>query len=208
MYDHSMPILNDPRLWGVIVVSDRGDLYLPECLANIGEALPEAHILLVDDQEHRMGMAGAVRRGMEMALAEDFDCVFWVEEDFRLNKRPPLEEMCLLLAVEPQCAQVVLKRQPWSVEEHQAGGIIEMAPNDYIDRTTGDINWLEHRRIFSLNPCLIPRWVLERGWPDGNEAEQTERLVADGASFAFYGKREDPPLVQHVGHERGSGWRL
>lgn len=194
--------------FGVVVVSDRGDLYLPECLDNLSEVLPEAQVMLVNDEAHRLGMAGAVRHGMEMALSAGYEYVLWVEEDFRFHQRPPLEEMRTILDIEFMCSQVVLKRQPWSVEEHQAGGIVEMYPGDYTDRTTGDIEWLEHRRIFSLNPCLIPRWVLERGWPDGNEAEQTERLVSSGAHFAFYGKREDPPLVQHVGHERGQGWRL
>lgn len=200
--------LGDSRRWGVVVVSDRGDLYLPECLANIGKVLTGAQVLLVDDHEHKMGMAGAVRCGMETAFAEGFEYVLWVEEDFRFNQIPPLESMRVILDRNPRCAQVVLKRQPWSVEETLAGGIVEMAPDDYTDREDGDIDWLEHRRIFSLNPCLIPRWVLTRGWPDGNEAEQTERLVSDGAHFAFYGKREDPPLVHHVGHQRGEGWRL
>jgi hypothetical protein len=67
---------------------------------------------------------------------------------------------------------------------------------------------VEHKRIFSLNPCVIPRRVLDLGWPDGNEAEMTTNLVASGYRFAFYGKRDDPPRVIHVGAERGIGWRL
>lgn len=194
--------------FGVVVVSDRGDLYLPECLANLSGVLPEAEVLLVNDEDHHLGMAGAVRSGMSMALAAGWDYVLWVEEDFRFNERPPVEDMRAILEIAPHLAQVVLKRQPWSVEEEQAGGIVEMAPDDYTDLAIGRIHWLEHERIFSLNPCLIPRWVLERDWPDGNEAEQTERLVIDGFHFAMFGGRDDSPLVHHVGHQRGEGWRL
>lgn len=193
---------------GVVVVSDRGDLYLPGCLANLEEVLPGTEPILVDDQDHKLGMAGAVRRGMRFARWGEFEYVLWVEEDFRFNSRPPLEDMRTILDNHPFCAQVVLKRQPWSVEEHAAGGIIEMAPDEYTDNMTAGIPWVEHRRIFSLNPCLIPRRIFELGWPDGNEAEQTERLVASNYFFAFYGRRDDAPLVTHVGHERGKGWKL
>lgn len=194
--------------YGIVVVSDRGDLYLPDCLDNINDLLPEAEVLIVDDCDHKMGMAGAVRCGMEMVLAAGFENALWVEEDFRFNRRPPIEKMREILDRSPQCAQVVLKRQPWSVEEEQAGGIVEMNPHDYLDSPYEDIHWLVHTRIFSLNPCLIPRRILELGYPDSNEAGQTERLVARGFHFAVYGRRDDPPLVTHVGHERGHGWRL
>lgn len=203
-----MAIPKNNRRWGAVVVSDRRDLYLPGCLDNLSEVLSEAEVLLVNDKDHNLGMAGAVRCGMDMAFAAGWEHVLWVEEDFRFNWRPPLEEMRLILDMSPNCTQVVLKRQPWSIEEHQAGGIIEMSPDDYTDRGMGRVRWLEHQRIFSLNPCLIPRWVFALGWPDGNEAEQTERLLSRGLHFAFYGERDDPPLVTHVGHERGAGWRL
>lgn len=193
---------------GAVVVSDRGDLYLPDCLANLNDVLPEMEVLLVDDQAHTLGMAGAVRRGMEMALDAGWDHVLWVEEDFRFNQRPPIEEMQMILDHVPTCTQVVLKRQPWSVEEHEAGGLIETNQWAYLYHSFNGTHWLMHQRVFSMNPCLIPRWVLELGYPDGNEAEQTERLVAMGYHFAIYGRRDDPPLVHHVGHERGSGWRL
>jgi hypothetical protein len=192
----------------VVVVSDRGDLYLPDCLDNLTTVLPEAEVLLVNDEDHKLGMAGAVRRGMEMALETGCEFVLWVEEDFRFLDRPPVRDMAIILDFYPHLAQVVLKRQPWSGEEHAAGGIVEMAPSDYSDQSFMGISWLEHKRIFSMNPCLIPRNILEFGYPDSNEAGQTERLVAAGFSFAFYGKRDDPPLVHHVGHERGSGWKL
>lgn len=194
--------------WGVIVVSDRGDLYLPGCLDNVAANLPESEVLVVNDQGHKLGMAGAVRCGMSMAFDAGWEHVLWVEEDFRFNRRPPLIAMRTVLDRSPQCAQVVLKRQPWSVEEAQAGGIIEMNPHDYLDSPYDDVHWTTHTRIFSLNPCLIPRHIFALGYPNGNEAEQTTRLVDRGYHFAMYGKRQDPPLVDHVGHEHAAGWRL
>lgn len=195
---------------GVVVVSDRGDLYLPECLDNLRGFLPDVSVFVVDDQDHHLGMAGAVRYGMAAALNMEWEYVLWVEEDFRFNVRPPIEQMALILDRDQQCAQVVLKRQPWSVEEEQAGGIVEMNPDDYTEYllTCSNTDWMEHTRIFSMNPCLIPRRILELGYPDGNEAEQTARLVQMGYHFAMYGKRNDPPLVHHVGHQHVKGWRL
>jgi len=105
-------------------------------------------------------------------------------------------------------AQVVLKRQPWSQEEQAAGGFIEQHPDDYTDHHAGQLSWVSHQRFFSLNPCLIPRHILEVGWPDGNEAEMTSTLVEMGYRFAFYGDRADPPRVEHIAAVRGTGWRL
>jgi hypothetical protein len=70
------------------------------------------------------------------------------------------------------------------------------------------IPYVQHRQIFSLNPCLIPARTLRMGWPAGNEAEFTMHCLADDKVFAFYGKREDAPRVEHVGVERGTGWKL
>jgi hypothetical protein len=203
-----MALLVDGHTVGVVVVSDRGDLYLPGCLENLQAVLPGVQPMIVDDHRHHLGMAGAVRAGMAMAFDAGVEYALWVEEDFRFNVVPPLDNMVAILERNPFCSQIVLKRQPWSVEEEQAGGFIEMHPEDYLDRSDECMHWLDHKRIFSLNPCLIPRQVLSIGYPDGNEAEQTERLLSYGRYFAIYGKREDPPLVHHLGHERGKGWKL
>lgn len=196
------------RSWGVVVVSDRGDLYLPGCLENLNDVMPGVERVIVDDRDHNMGMAGAVQCGMSMALDEGWEHALWVEEDFRFNERPPIEQMRRVLDMSPSCAQIVLKRQPWSVEEHEAGGIIEMHPSDYLEVSEAGLTWLAHVRIFSMNPCLIPQHILKMGYSSGNEAEQTKRLVSQGYHFAMYGKRSDPPLVTHVGHDHVEGWRL
>lgn len=199
---------------GVAFISDRQDRYLPGCISSFGEHVlshvPGGYLptTVIDDRDHRLGLAGAVKAAWDWARTEGVDYLLHVEEDFRFNSRVDLDAMRQVLDTDKYLAQVVLKRQPWSPEEHRAGGIIELNPRDYTQRRDGDLWWVEHQRIFSLNPCLIPRWVLERGWPDGNEAQATDELVAAGYRFAFFGQRDDPPRVTHVGAERAAGWRL
>lgn len=196
---------------GCVVVSDRGNLYLPDCLANLaaylGGSIP---VKTVDDSRHTLGMAGAVRAAWQTALDDQWDHLLHWEEDFRIDQPVDLDGMQYVLDRAPHLAQIVLKRQPWNDEEIAAGGIIELHPDDYTEfKAWGrNIRWTEHSRIFSLNPCLIPRSVLELGWPDGNEAGFTEKCLDAGYRFAFYGGRDDPPRVEHVGTVRGTGWRL
>lgn len=209
---------------GVAFISDRGDKHLPDCLASFDKFVDLRHTMrdsvppstVIDDRDHRLGLAGAVQAAWDWAVKEDLDYLLHVEEDFRFVEPVDVESMVDVLVHDESIAQVVLKRQPWSPEERRAGGIIEMHPHDYTPHTVmvseGEYRrysiWTEHRRIFSLNPCLIPRHILERGWPAGNEAEMTTNLLADGYKFAFYGAKDDPPRVIHVGHERSAGWRL
>lgn len=192
---------------GVAFISDRAERYLPGCAASFTVNVTgfNAGCHVVDDREHLLGMAGAVRAAWAWALDDiKVDYLFHVEEDFRFAAPVDLAAVAALLDANPQLAQVVLKRNPWSPEERAAGGIIEQHPGDYTDRD----GWVEHGRVFSLNPCLIPRRVLEMGWPDGNEAEFTQRCLDAGYRFAFLGSRHDAPLVEHVGMVRGEGWRL
>lgn len=188
---------------GVAFISDRGDKYLPECIASFGPP-PGVPMTVIDDRDHHLGMSGAVNAAWEWALNEGCDYLFHIEEDFRLVGDFNVDNAVSLLQAEPGWAQVSLKRQPWTPEEQAAGGYMELRPDDYTDR--GDATL--HRVCFSLNPCVIPATVLELGWPAGNEAEMTSRLVDLGYWFAVYGAKSDPHRVLHVGSERASGWRL
>lgn len=193
---------------GCVVVSDRGDLYLPGCLASLANAIPDTIPIRVVTGV--IGLANAVRAAWEIALDEDWDHLFHVEEDFLFSAPVPLSDMQHALGRFDRLAQVVLKRQPWSIEEKAAGGIIEMHPDLYTEQSAFGRSYRisTHQRIFSLNPCLIPAWVLQMGWPDSNEAGMTERLVEQDAQFGFYGGKADPPLIEHVGAERSSTWSL
>lgn len=156
--------------------------------------------------ETRRGLAGAVQSAWKRVAFADH--VFHMEEDFVLHETPDLDAMVAVLRANDRLAQLVLKRQPWSPEEIRAGGIIESNPLDYVDQTTDEHDWVEHERIFSLNPCVYPTWVTKFGWPNGNEAEMTEMLVHLGYSFGFWGARSDPPRCEHIGVRRSAAWAL
>ncbi len=201
-------------------ISDRADLYLPDCMASYFEYAHDSELIqewrVFDDRFHERGLAGNTRDAWEWALSvADADFLFHIEEDFRFTAPVDLSGMAAILDQQRYLAQVVLKRQPWSPEEQRAGGIMELHPRDYRPYHVIEghflprpVQYVEHERIFSLNPCLIPRRTLHMGWPDGNEAEMTHRCIEAGKRFAFYGSREDPPRVLHVGYQRGAGWKL
>ena len=106
--------------------------------------------------------------------------------------------------------------EPWSPVEQAAGGQIETNPAAYTQCRDVHNSWVEHQTLFSLNPSLIPTEITELGWPSGplygedsgNESGMTRKCLHKDLSFAYYGRREDPPYVRHVGHLRGAGWRL
>lgn len=195
----------------LVVAGYRGDVYIPGCLDSIDQHI-DADLVswkTVIHDDHGAGMAANVQRGFDWALSTGCEWTFWVEEDFRFHQPVPLAGMVDVLKNNPQLAQVVLKRQPWSSQERVAGGIIEAAPYRY-KQCDG---FVEHCEIFSLNPCLIPRAVLELGWPAGplgvgNESGFTMRCLQAGYTFGFYGGMWDAPRCEHVGHERGGGFRL
>lgn len=190
--------------YAVAFISDRGHLYLPKCIASLYcNEVPSA-FRIVDDHEHRLGMAGAVRTAWNWAVELEADYLLHVEEDFLFRAPVDVTRMRAILEEYPWLAQVVLKRQPWNEIERAAGGIIEANPCAYTQRD----GFVEHELIFSLNPCLIPRRVLQMGWPDGNEAEFTAMCLDQGYTFAFLGEKFDPPLVEHIGVHRGAGWKL
>lgn len=183
-------------------ISDRGDRYLPACLDSFEENVRDIlDAKIVDDHEHNLGMAGAVRAAWQWALDKQADYLFHVEEDFTFNEPVCLERLRWILELHPELAQIVLKRQRWSAE---TVGFMEDNPSHYVQRA----HWVEHFQCFSLNPCLIPRKILELGWPDGNEAEFTQLCLDKGFHFGIYGNIEDPPRVHHHGDVRSAGWRL
>lgn len=206
----------------LVVVTDGRWQYLQEMLRSARRFLsyPFAHLRIVDDSggaatyqwpdgfevlrhPQRQGLAAAVQTAWA-GLPKEIDMILHVEEDFVFVEDVDIDGMAMKLEEHGRLAQLVLKRQPWSPEECQAGGIIECHPDEYKQRD----GWVEHSRIFSLNPCLIPREVIDMGWPGGNEAEMTARLVEGGWSFGFWGGRADPPRCVHIGVQRSTAWKL
>lgn len=180
----------------LVVISDRGERYLPQCLEALERfEFPWAQRIVVEDPTHRFSQNEVVAHAWSQVdpVAE---WVLHLEEDFIVNDLP-LAHMVRILEQNPDLAQVVLKRQPWNGAEVAAGGIIEANPDDYHQED----GFVRHSVLFSLNPCLIPRHVVEMGWGT-SESEFTARCLARGLSFAFYGSRGDRPRVEHIGYVR------
>jgi hypothetical protein len=147
--------------------------------------------------DHKRGLSGAVQSGWD---AMDCDYVFHLEEDFTFPKAVNLTEIVGWLEAVPNLAQMALLRQPWSPVEHAAGGIIQTDPDVYVPRG----GYEEHAKLFTLNPCVYPRWVTEVGWPEGGgEREFTDRLLGKypESTFGFLGSRNDSPRCIHIGYE-------
>ncbi len=151
----------------------------------------------------RLGLAGAVQAVWGQALNVGADYLFHLEDDFEILADIDVAAMVSTLAGSPDVAQMLLKRQPLVPAEVEAGDIL--AGMGALDVHAG---WVTQQAIFSLNPCVIPRWVLELGWPSGNEAEMTQLLLSQGARFGVWGDPGSPPLVEHANAPRTAAWQL
>ena len=198
--------MTTPRV-ALVVISDRPhDLYLNRCLQSLDRFFPNECVVqrvLVDDPGHRYTASGAVRVGWEQVT--DADWVFHCEEDFVLTQPVDVKSMAAVLDAEPNLASLCLLRQPWSHDEHRAGGIVPLYAEHMVDRETNGHRWVQHDRFFSLNPSLIPRRTFELGFPEGSEPAMTEQLLGKGFHFGYWGWRFDGPRCFHIGEIRSAG---
>jgi hypothetical protein len=192
----------------LILIGDGRDEYRNRTTASADAVLPEFdQIVYVDDRSHLLGFAGAIDAAWG-AVRTDF--VFHLEADFVFKAPVPLARMLSILQSQPQLAQIALKRQPWNAEERAAGGIVELHPDDFVERSDGGELWTEHRRFFTTNPSVYSSRLCRLGWPqeEHSEGKFTHRLLEDPhLRFAFFGGKFDAPLVEHIGAERvGHGY--
>ena len=187
-----------------LICDDSGDL---DYLAWLTENFPTFDLVTAWD---RTGCAEAVRRAwMHAAACGDEQWVFWLEDDFIVERPVDLAAMAEVLTVEPQLSQMVLLRQAWFGNEVEAGGLIETDPSAYTDRCTAGHDWLEHRLGHWMNPHLVARsFLVDHEWPTGawSEAAFSRQMRDEGRSSGFWGARGDAPLVTHVGERRGTGY--
>jgi hypothetical protein len=219
----------------VVCIDDGRYDYLQQCVrslqAFIPQSLIEAQILIQDagdetysnllrsefpqfdrqvHHETRRGLGGAVHSAWSTALEYDVDYVWHQEGDFVLTEPLPLSDMAYLLMTQQRLAQLVLKRQSGNAHEAACGGLVETAPDEYEELYADNLVWTEHRRVFSFNPCLIPRAVVEcalKNCDNFLERDVSDVLLAHGYTFALWGGKFDPPRVQHVGDQRSSGYK-
>lgn len=191
----------------LLLISDGREDYLERTMTSADEQLPVFdQVVHIDDTAHELGFAGAIQAGWDRV---DCDHVFHLEQDFTFNRPVPLDLMVEVLDANPHLVQLALLRQPWNAVERSAGGIWQQHPDSYAHRGLGDYRWLEHARFFTTNPCLYPRWVAERGWPQTGQSEGLFglRLFGEDAArrAAFWGAGEE--WVTHIGQERsGHGY--
>lgn len=191
----------------LVVISDGRHAFRRRTLASVAEMLPEFdQTVAIDDRAHELGFAGAIKGAWEQVQT---DWVFHLEADFTFNEPVPVDAMIRLLERRPHLAQVALKRQPWNEAEIAAGGLVELAPDDYTERRDDEAVWTEHRRFFTTNPSVYSRALTSLGWPQAAESEGlfTHQLLALGHTFAYWGGKFDAPRVTHIGEHRARGWR-
>lgn len=190
------------------VLTDGRSELLAQTLDSLAENVTGIdHLYLVDDSGRygpRKGLAGAVQTLWDHAGPVDY--LFHLEDDWTFTRPIDLTELATFLDHHPELAQVVLQRQALLSNEHAAGGVA--AHPHWVEHCDPYGLWVEQTDIFSLNPCLIPRRVRDLGWPAGNEAGMTERCLAEGYRFAFWGEKNTKPHVNHNGMSRSAGWAL
>lgn len=194
------------RFTEFVIHDDSGDDAYHEWLT---ATFPQFQIVMTPG---RSGFGGAIRSAWShLAAHTEAHFIFHLEDDFIFNEDIDVVAMARLLTFERTLMQVALKRQPWNDIEIAAGGIVECAPEDYMQVTNGDIWWTAHRRFFTTNPNLYRASLVHEHWPEGENSEGhfTHQLLARrrGHPFAFWGRKFDPPKVTHIGNQRaGTGY--
>lgn len=190
-------------LGNVVIVDDSGD---PAYRAWLAERFPDAPVTAVAPRP--AGYWQAMRTVWSVARASGADAVFFLEDDFVFPGDVDLTDLNHVLSKQPHLTQIALLRQPWFANEIAAGGLIEaleVQGQTFTERTDGAHNWIEHRAVFTGNPSLIPARTFTRDWPEGawSESRFGRMLFADpDAHSAYWGRRDDPPRVEHIGHQR------
>lgn len=182
-----------------LMINDEAD---PAYCAYLDTTYPEWKIV----HTGRVGMAGAVQAGFDLALAHDPDCVLWVEDDMVLTRQLPLREAAQVLDERQHFAQILFKREavPGDGADDQLQALMDRSsvPMQFSQR------YVVQDYIFSLNPCLIPKRILELGYDTDNEAGMTKKLLDKGFVFGVWGHVGDEPYARHIGTTRSDQWRL
>jgi hypothetical protein len=136
------------------------------------------------------------------------DSIFLLEDDFVFHADVDLTDLNHVLGTQPHLTQIALLRQAWFANEIRHGGLIEALEaqgQTFEERTDGARHWIEHRACFTGNPSLITARTFARDWSAGawSESRFGQMLFTDPAARgAYWGRRGDPPTVEHIGDRR------
>ena len=168
---------------------------------------------VIQSTGRRSGFDGAMRSARAWVAGHDRNpFVWWHEDDFLLTREIDLHDMVDVLDAHPHVAQLALRRQPINATERAAGGVAEQWADDVTERSWQGCEWLEHRRVFTTNPALIPRrFVTDFEWPAGSESEGRFgiHLFAEHPEMvsAFWGPWASGVWCEHIGTVRtGTGY--
>lgn len=193
----------------VTIVDDSGDAAHRDWLRRT--VAPDLGASVVPVAARPAGYPAAMRRVWALAGGHDMACMW--EEDFVLTEDVDLTDLAGVLAEHPYLTQIALLRGPWFGNEVAHGGLIEALEaqgQHFHEVTDGTHHWIEHRACFTGNPSVIPRRTFAHPWPSGDWSESRfgRGLFADPrARGAYWGRRGDPPRVEHIGVERvGQGY--
>jgi hypothetical protein len=190
------------------IYDDSGDRRVREAIA---KNYPE-FTLINHPSGQRQGFAGAIRTAWAALRSESIaDYVFHLEQDFTFNRPIDLADLQNILVKRPSLAQIALLRQAWNPDEIEAGGLLQLRPDEYVSHLDrDDRHWLEHDLFFTTNPSLYRKALIEMfDWPEGAESEGRfgMALRQAGFHFAYWGSRDDGPAVHHIGtHRAGVGY--
>ncbi len=185
-----------------ILINDSPDFAFQERIAQLYGLEFE-----IKNHGRRKGFCHAIQSGWS-ELSPDTDYVFHLEDDFTFNEPVLLPVLVEILEHHMNLCQIALKRQAWG-HEVNFGGFMEQFPDSYENVTWAGLRWCEHKRFFTTNPSLYPMQITKYGWPEPPDCEGhfAFKLWPDGYKSAFWGHREDPPKVAHIGMERaGKGY--
>ncbi len=191
----------------LVCVADGRHEYHAASYASLLEHAPKFdQYVFVNDPDHKLGFSGAIQEGWSQI---ETDYLLHWEADFVVSRPVPVADMVAVLEAHPYLVQMALLRQPWNEAEVEAGGIVNLRPHEYEQASWNGHRWLEHRLCTTTNPSLWPRWVIERGWPDGPQSEGRfgiDLFASDpDLRAAYVGGGEQ--WCQHIGHVRsGNGY--
>jgi len=187
----------------LMAIDDGREDYLERGFASARESLPveEMSIVLVNDSSHKLGFAGAIQEGWSRVIDGGADWVFHFETDFTFNEAVQLNRMIATLERHPHLAQMSLKRQAWNSAEVEAGGIVELKPDNFTECSDELDVWTEQSSYFTTNPSVYSTALCRLGWPQGkgSEGRFTADLLQQGFRFGVWGAKFDDPRVTHYG---------
>lgn len=148
----------------------------------------------------------AMRNAQKVAVGSGQPWVFWMEDDFTIDRPLDLRDLQRVMLDRPRIAQVSLMRQPWYDHEKEAGGVLAaVAARGHQLRTVAGA--VEHEAYWTQNPMLTRRDVLAlEEWPSGSDSEQAfGRAIFERHSLSVAVYDRGAQWVTHHGVQRASG---